>query len=239
LSSAILYLAIVAIWAGVLIPRWLKRDTTQAAKSPADGVPVASADGVPVASADGVPVASADAGRDGRTHGADGDMTESDADADAGPVMADGDELDDAREYQPPDQHQADPSENRARMLSARRRMLLILCTLTVAALGIAVLGLAAWWVTAPPILMLGGYIMLLREARRADAEHALMREAARQDEQERLAALAAREAREAEAARKAAAAASENAHVIHISERVRDELYDQYADEDRRAVGD
>ena len=29
-SSAILYLAIVAIWAGVLIPRWLKRDTSRA-----------------------------------------------------------------------------------------------------------------------------------------------------------------------------------------------------------------
>src|ERR1700720_4345695 len=32
-SSAILYLAIIAIWACVLIPRWLKRDTSQAKKS--------------------------------------------------------------------------------------------------------------------------------------------------------------------------------------------------------------
>src|SRR6266567_1589643 len=28
LSSAILYVAIVAIWAGVLIPRWLRRDSS-------------------------------------------------------------------------------------------------------------------------------------------------------------------------------------------------------------------
>ena len=30
MSSAILYVAIVAIWAGVLIPRWLRRDTSAA-----------------------------------------------------------------------------------------------------------------------------------------------------------------------------------------------------------------
>jgi len=34
LSSAILYVAIVAIWAGVLIPRWLRRDPSPSA--PAD-----------------------------------------------------------------------------------------------------------------------------------------------------------------------------------------------------------
>ena len=30
MSSAFLYLAIIAIWAGVLIPRWLKRDSSRA-----------------------------------------------------------------------------------------------------------------------------------------------------------------------------------------------------------------
>src|SRR6266699_6747404 len=33
LSSAILYLAIIAIWAGVLIPRWLRRDTSRTASA--------------------------------------------------------------------------------------------------------------------------------------------------------------------------------------------------------------
>jgi hypothetical protein len=221
LSSAILYLAIVAIWAGVLIPRWLKRDTTQAAKSSAE-----LTGGQP-----------ADAGHDAATNGAGGKMAESDADA--GPVAADNGVLDDVHDYEAPDQHEADPGESRARILSARRRMLLILCTLTVAALGITMLGLAAWWVTVPPILMLGGYVMLLREASRADAERVLMREAAWQDEQDRRVAreAEAEEARKAEAAREAAAAAS--ARIINISERVRDELYDQYADKGRRAVGD
>ena len=119
------------------------------------------------------------------------------------------------------------PGESRARILSARRRMLMILCTLTVAALGIAVIHLAAWWVTIPPILMLGGYIMLLREASRADAEHALLNAAAYQDEQDGR--RDAREAREAEAAgqaeearrvaAEAAAAEAEHARVIDISD--------------------
>ena len=43
MSSAILYLAIIAIWACVLIPRWLKRDSSQAkAAKAAQDLPVAS-----------------------------------------------------------------------------------------------------------------------------------------------------------------------------------------------------
>ncbi len=34
MSSAILYLAIVAIWACVLIPRWLRRDSARGASAP-------------------------------------------------------------------------------------------------------------------------------------------------------------------------------------------------------------
>jgi hypothetical protein len=234
LSSAILYLAIVAIWAGVLIPRWLKRDTAQAQRSSTELV--------------GGPPARAD---HDVTDGADGDMAESDADAGLiGDTTGRGE---DTREYEPSRERAAaeimdsDPGESRTRILSARRRMLMILCALTVAALGIAVIGLAAWWVTIPPILMLGGYLMLLREASRADAENALMQAAAYQDEQDRRAEVEAREteARRAEEERhaaaeaEAAAAEAEHARVIDISERVRDELYDQYADSERRAVGD
>jgi hypothetical protein len=237
LSSAILYLAIVAIWAGVLIPRWLKRDTAQVQKSSTEFV--------------GGPPARAN---HDVTDGADGDMTESDTDA--GPVGDTAGDTprrgEDTREYETPRARPApeimndDPGESRARILSARRRMLMILCTLTVAALGIAVIHLAAWWVTIPPILMLGGYLMLLREASRADAEHVLLQAAAYQDEQDRR--RVAYEAREAEARRaeeerrvaaEAAAAEAEHARVIDISGRVRDELYDQYADAERRAVGD
>lgn len=131
MSSAILYLAIIAIWACVLIPRWLKR-----------GVPAA----VPA------PVAA-----------------ETDPEAEDGPLE---DEADDAvppvRVPEP-----TSPEEARRRMLAARRRLLLMLIGLEIAAICLAVLGLAAVWVVVPPSIMLAGYLLLLREAGRADAERA------------------------------------------------------------------
>jgi hypothetical protein len=58
-------------------------------------------------------------------------------------------------------------------MLKARRRLLLMLIGLEVAAIALAVLGLAAVWVVVPPSVMLTGYVLLLREAAQADAERA------------------------------------------------------------------
>jgi len=58
-------------------------------------------------------------------------------------------------------------------MLAARRRLLLMLIGLEVAAIALAVLGLAAVWVVIPPSIMLVGYLLLLREAAQADAERA------------------------------------------------------------------
>jgi hypothetical protein len=58
-------------------------------------------------------------------------------------------------------------------MLAARRRLLLMLIGLEVAAIALAVLGLAAVWVVVPPSIMLVGYLLLLREAAQADAERA------------------------------------------------------------------
>jgi hypothetical protein len=203
LSSAILYLAIIAIWAGVLIPRWLRRDTSQ---------PIAEE--------------------------APGEM-----DAETGP------EPDDAREYEDGERAAAAfgpvDSANRARILMARRRMLMMLGALAVAAFGIVLVNLAAWWVTIPPAGMLVGYLMLLREARHADAERNLAGAVARAEDRRR--------ARERELAAEAAYAGRSSARpalptryeqaatarVIDISERVKDELYDQYADTERRAVGD
>jgi hypothetical protein len=58
-------------------------------------------------------------------------------------------------------------------MLAARRRLLLMLIGLEVAAIALAVLRLAAVWVVIPPSIMLIGYLLLLREAAQADAERA------------------------------------------------------------------
>jgi hypothetical protein len=221
LSSAILYLAIIAIWAGVLIPRWLKRDTTQSRSSKSSELTDAELSG-------------ADPGA-GEADDTDRITTppSPDGPADTPVYEPDG-------EKAPLGTHPPDPAA-RARILTARRRMLMMLVTLTVAALGIAMVRLAAWWVTVPPILMLGGYTMLLREARQADAEHILLAEAARQD----AAAYRADLRRQRVTAQKPVPEVTEpleefqTARIIDISERVRDEFYDQYEDAERRAVGD
>ena len=151
-------------------------------------------------------------------------------------------------------------SERRARVVRGRRRMLWMLLVLTGIAAGLAYLGLAAWWIVVPPVVLLFGYLLLLREAAHADAEAreraAVMAQRAREAD--------ARQAREAEAeraadaqreqARRAAQAGTppggstpvwaahetlSHAEIIDISERVGDQLYDQYADAKLRAVGD
>jgi len=141
MSSAILYLAIVAIWACVLIPRWLKRDSAHgAAAAPVPAPPV-------------------DAGLAEHAGLASG---ESDDDADDVPWQAP------APAAEPPS-----AAEARRRMLAARRRLLLMLAGLEIAAVTLAVIGLAAVWVVIPPSIMLIGYLLLLREAGQADAERA------------------------------------------------------------------
>jgi len=115
-------------------------------------------------------------------------------------------------------------------MLSARRRLLGLLVLLAIASGVLAERRLAAWWVVLPPVVMLLGYLGLLREASKADAE--------------RLRAARSRAAREPEAASAGVAGVLERrAEVIEISatwERVEvEELYDQDADAKRRAVGD
>jgi hypothetical protein len=129
MSSAILYLAIIAIWAGLLIPRWLKRDSPRGAALETDG-----------------------AGTDEA--------------ATAAP------EIDEAG-LAAPETGPARPAraEVRQRILKARRRMLWMMLGLTVAGGALAGTGLAAWWVIAPPAVMLAGYLLLLREAAKADAE--------------------------------------------------------------------
>jgi hypothetical protein len=175
MSSAILYLAIVAIWACVLIPRWLRRD---------------SARGAAPASAQAPP---ADAGLTG----------------DAGPAPEEiHDVADDAQ--RPPAARAAEPvsaAEARRRMLAARRRLLLMLAGLEIAAVTLAVIGLAAVWVVIPPSIMLIGYLLLLREAGQADAERARHEAEAAAHARERL--LRARRATPAEGTSTAGVAAA------------------------------
>lgn len=162
MSSAILYLAIIAIWACVLIPRWLKRDSVRgSAASPDAAAAAPQAPDTDTGDADRFDHAT-DAGWLARPAGA--------------PVTAE---------------------ESRHRMLAARRRLLLMLVGLEVAAIVLAISGLAAGWVVIPPSIMLGGYLLLLREAAQADAELS-------QREAEAAARVAARARARAQAAQRA-----------------------------------
>jgi len=148
MSSAILYLAIIAIWLCVLIPRWLKRDSARGAVIAPD---------------------TAAPGETPTTAAADGDET--DIADDGAPRVAEP-----GVAAPPPSAPSAPPlsaEEARRRILTGRRRLLGMLILLEIAAIALAVVGLAALWVIIPPTIMLVGYLLLLREAGHADAERA------------------------------------------------------------------
>ena len=111
---------------------------------------------------------------------------------------------------------------------------------IAVAVMGSAFIGLTPWWTAIPPFLMLGTYLLLLHEAARADAEHAHIWAEAQ--------ARAVQAAHRAELARERARQAhpvstpQPTAEIITLSRlasRADDQLYDQYADAEIRAVGD
>jgi hypothetical protein len=178
MSSAILYLAIIAIWAGILIPRWLRRDSARS--HPAHDV-----SNLPATETDATDdFESAPVFADG-PDGSAGYITATIPDyvratipdaaapsGDAGAVEADDDAS--TTEADVPDAGAAAPvslAQSRRRVLAARRRLLWMMLALEAAADILASSGLAAWWVIAPPTVMLAGYLLLLREAAQADAE--------------------------------------------------------------------
>jgi len=240
LSSALLYVAIVAIWAGVLIPRWLRRDSSDKASDddtttvPDTPVP----EETPAADA-GAPPGPAEA----RPGGWD---VRPDVAAARGAAGA-GDGRGEAVRRSAADQEHA-------RVLSARRRLLMLLLGLAAASCVLADTRLAAWWVMAPPAAMLLGYLALLREAAKADAER---RDLVRPTELRIAAkpptpAYAAPPAYTAPPAYAAPPAApvppappappAPDAEIIDISASMGQdggEPYDQYADAKLRAVGD
>jgi hypothetical protein len=235
LSSAILYLAIVAIWAVVLVPRWLRASHTgprQRASNPAEPP-----------------------GPRAELAWAADDVADEDpggwrpADQEEGPAA--GGYRSEPASHAEPDRDRwaaaVHPSaaERRARILQARRRTLVTLVVLTAGAVGITVTHLAASWVIVPPAVMLAGFVLLLREAARIDAGRALA--SSRRSGPEADARGAETGSVRADAAdwdarpgRPDDAAAPEpTAEIIDISDRVGDQLYDQYTDAAARAVGD
>jgi len=224
LSSAILYLAIVAIWAVVLVPRWLRPRAAQ--PEPAEQPPQTLEPAQPQAAEPAQPPAPEPVMEREPASPAPGDGPEPVEDADE-PV----------------------PDERRADMLRARRRMLIALVVLAAGAAGLAVTRIAAYWVIVPPAVLLGGFLVLLREAAHIDAERARRATRSRYDEVPPVAGQEPESFREGTDARPeqvpATASAPDaiesqpDAEVIDISARLSDQVYDQYSDAAERAVGD
>jgi Flp pilus assembly protein TadB len=225
-SSALLYLAIVAIWALVLVPRWV-RPRHSAARARASQQTLESHLTEPAWPRRVEDFAWADEDEDGQDDVVRHDE-EIGQEGDARPDRVAGQEGD-AR----PDRVAAE----RASILRARRRALIALLVLTGGAVGIAARHLAAVWVVIPPAVMLAGYVLLLREAGRSDARRA--REAA--DRRQAAAGTVGRPAGAGAAGgtEQPEPATAPGAQIIDISARVGDQLYDQYADAEVRAVGD
>jgi hypothetical protein len=251
LSSAILYLAIVAIWACVLVPRWLHRSHETSSEQDLAFEQEEAAD---YADADS-PEELATAGQPGAGAPEFATLREQvievttyvEWEAPAPPAAARparaAAPAGSSREHRPERTGQVRPRgpARRAHVLRARRRMLTILVTLAVAVAAATLVGLAGWWVVTLPVGLLGLYLLVLRVAARSDAENDR-----RRTEAHARAALAARE-RAALAARERARQAREalaqpTAEIIDISALAtqgRDQPYDQYADAEVRAVGD
>ena len=231
MSGAILYLAIVAIWAVVLVPRWLRPRSASPQPLP-------------------VPVEDADPGRRDPVNGGQdtagtwaasltGPGTEGEhapAEDTGGALAGDG-----------PQEQEAAPSPDgrRAEVVKSRRRMLTALIALTVLAAALAVTGAEAYWILIPPVTLLSGYLLLLRKSTQIDAERARAARI-RHAGQVRAAQAPATSQEPVPAAvgpsqepAPGEAAASSGAEIIDISGRIGDQFYDQYADAANRAVGD
>ena len=252
LSSAILYLAIVAIWAVVLVPRWLRPRHAPPVPVPAEAAD-ASVREPPGPAQDGVPARSA--GIDSVTLGARGPgEVAMDASAEGVPR--------DARTEEPADttpEHEGAtaeapapaPASRRTEVVKARRRLLTTLVTLTIIAVACAVTRIDAYWIIIPPAVLLAGYLVLLRKFAQFDAERARRAARARQAADRRRAAQRPPSAPESSPAEPQPAAGdgpdsvahpagpAPGAEIIDISGRITDQVYDQYSDAANRAVGD
>jgi hypothetical protein len=222
LSSAILYVAIVAIWAGVLIPRWLRRDSAAGQRASEDLTRAEAETSAPdeVAAEPAPPPRSRDdtagsAARPARSQERAVPRVRAEAPVPAPAAVSDG---------------------GHPKVLAARRRLLYLLLVLAIGSGALAVTKMAAWWVVVPPTIMLLGYTGMLREASKADAER---RELARTRATAAAAVAAAR--RDAPPV-PAAPVPMPDAEVIDISASLSvagHKFYDQYADAKQRAVGD
>ena len=241
MSSAILYLAIIAIWAVFLVPAWIRRPHAQQASSSTETETFEHAESdltveyVTDTENDVEVSVEADIHVEVSHHEHQYQEYGHEVPSYTGYAL-------DAEMDEPTESVGAAPrpSQSREQMLRARRRMLTILAGMTAVTAAFTYLGLVQWWICVPPAGMLVLYVLLLREIAMIEAEQARKRVAWEAGEARRRAWEAHAQAEaEQEAYEAGLAQANAGAQIIDISGRVSDQLYDQYADAAVRAVGD
>lgn len=212
MSSALLYLAIVGVWIAVLVPMWLRREHT--GHFFARRRPTADVD----------------------DHTYDEDIPDTTAhalvrDAETETILDDGRTAHAPRTAHPPGApSRPAPARRRAKIIARRRRRTTLLIALLVITTILSATGATPWWIVPVPVLLLTGHVMLLREAAADDARKAHAA-AAR--------ARALRTLREAEQHRAHQTKTAPTAEIIDFAAHAKEEIYDQYADAEKRAVND
>jgi hypothetical protein len=210
MSSAVLYLAIVAVWGIVLVPMWLRRDgegigrLLHRRQETADDV---------IVDEDDDDLAFEEPGEAEYAEPAPAPVEPGRVESGpVGPVPG------------PVGPGRVEPVRRRrvtrGAVIARRRRRTLGLSLLTLTAVAVTAFQVAPWWFVIPPVVLLGGHLSLLR-VRRVNA----------------LRAAQARHRRAEREAQEAAEAATRTAEVIELPGRQQEEVYDQYTD--LRAVGD
>ncbi|MER5628664.1 hypothetical protein ABT061_47385 [Streptosporangium sp. NPDC002544] len=240
MSSVVLYLAIVIMWLCVLVPMWLRRDRNTLVETTKDPESYAYDEDStetlvepPHASSPESPAESSSGGLS-----ATGTMPEFPPGDDASPP-ADR-EISTGAQTAPetPPARRPNPRRvaaerrraelrRRGRQVAKRRRLTFWCVLLLLASVVTAAVQVIPWWGVAPSVVLLGAYLAILRVTVQIDAE-------------QRRAAAKARAERARRARRRAALLEAQRpvAEVIDLTA-LRDELFDQYAETPRRAVGD
>src|SRR5215813_4595624 len=173
MSSAILYLAIVGIWAVVLVPRWLRPSQASGTLESHLAEPLDASIQEDLAEEDGeegyaeadaevaaaAPVRSAAHTRPATARAADTGRAGRESPASPG------------RRQRADDRPGPLAAKRRAGIVRARRLTLTSLIVLTAAAVGVVMAHLAASWVAIPPAVMLAGCVLMLRAAARIDVQ--------------------------------------------------------------------
>ncbi|WP_157964000.1 divisome protein SepX/GlpR [Actinocorallia populi] len=145
MSSTLLYLAIVAVWAVVLVPMWLRREPENPASTGLNRL---------------IPRRQTTEEEDDFDDSATEDLTPDTEDLGT-PARAD---------FPPPlTSPRPATSIRRAAIIARRRRRTAALILLTFTALLTAALSAAPWWITLPPFALLLGHLTLLRTATKID----------------------------------------------------------------------